>query len=132
MRAMRRLNGGFTLIELMIVVVIIAILAAIAYPSYTQYVERARRADATSTLFDAAQRLERCYTQTNTYVDCPVATGQTPDGFYIIAAPTQTATEFVLTAQPTGAQSGSPCGTYTLTSNGTQTVSGSLGAARCW
>jgi type IV pilus assembly protein PilE len=129
---MRRLNGGFTLIELMIVVVIIAILAAIAYPSYTQYVERARRADATSTLFDAAQRLERCYTQTNTYVDCPVATGVSPDGFYTIAIPTQTATAFTLTAAPRGPQAGSPCGTYTLTSNGTQTVSGSLGPARCW
>jgi type IV pilus assembly protein PilE len=129
----RKYSRGITLIELMIVIVIVGILAAIAYPSYTRYVEKARRADGTSAILDAAQRLERCYTQTNTYVGCGTFPANSPDGFYQINANPVTATAFTVSATPQGAQAGDTrCGTYTLTSDGTRTVSGSLGPARCW
>ena len=52
-------QGGFTLIELMIVVAVIAILATIAYPSYVEYIVRSNRSEAQQFMLDAANREEQ-------------------------------------------------------------------------
>lgn len=65
---MKRVQVGFTLIEIMIVVAIIGILAAIAYPSYDEYVKRGNRTEGQALLSDASARQERYFAQNNAYV----------------------------------------------------------------
>jgi type IV pilus assembly protein PilA len=45
-RAARQVRGGFTLVELMIVVAIIGVLAAVALPAFSRYVKKSRTAEA--------------------------------------------------------------------------------------
>ncbi len=59
--------GGFTLIEMLIVLAILAVLTAIAYPNYAGYITRARRIEGQIALIEAIQQQERFYTANNTY-----------------------------------------------------------------
>ncbi len=125
-----RVSLGFTLIEMMIVMAILAILLALAYPSYLDQVRKARRADATSTLMDRAQSLERCFSRLNTYVTgCPNPAGASDEGFYTITVE-RTATTYTLTATATGDQVNDPCEDFTVDYLGNKTPIPD--GNRCW
>ena len=72
-----RITGGFTLIEMMIVVAIIGILASIAYPSYMESVLKGRRAEGRAALTELLQQQERYMTQRNLYLSFTNASGTT-------------------------------------------------------
>jgi len=57
---LKKLNSGFTLIELMIVVTIIGILASIALPAYEEYAKRAK-------ITEALTALSQCRTEITHY-----------------------------------------------------------------
>jgi len=60
-------RGGFTLIELMIVVAIISILGAIAVPIYTHYVYRSRQLEAKTLLMALKTEQEQWRAENQTY-----------------------------------------------------------------
>lgn len=73
--------GGFTLIEVMIVVAIVGILAAIALPAYFSFIARSRIIEATTALGDIRSQMEKYYLDNRTYSAggaCGVTT-YTPD-----------------------------------------------------
>jgi len=71
-KALRRVrgrlgNGGFSLIELMVVVMIIGILMAIAMPQFKLYQIRSYKAAAKAVLMDIASRQEQFIVQNRAY-----------------------------------------------------------------
>ncbi len=119
---------GFSLIELLIALVIVGILAGIAYNAYINNVDQSRRADAQSSLMQAAQRLERCYTVNNEYEDCmDDEEWDSEDGYYRISKDVQDGGQsFTLRADPQGAQERDThaCEYFELDSDGSRRAAG--------
>jgi type IV pilus assembly protein PilE len=61
-------EGGFTLIDVLIVLAIVVVLAAIAYPSYAGFITKTRRIEGQIALIETVQQQERFYTRNNTYI----------------------------------------------------------------
>src|SRR5262245_64118922 len=74
MRTLHTRKGGFTLIELMIVVAIIRILAATAIPNFLQFQLRSKTGEAKTNLAAIRTAEEGYFAEFNNYVQA----GQTP------------------------------------------------------
>lgn len=136
-------GGGFSLIELMIVVAIVAILAAIAYPAYTSQVVESRRADGKAKLLEVMQAQERAYTTSSTYetdltnLGYSASSAPSDEGWYVISAAScgsGIAECVALTATPQGAQASNDteCANLTINSRGVKGISGTGTVAECW
>ena len=72
---MKKVQKGFTLIELMIVIAIVGILAAVALPAYTNYTERAKFAEVINATQAIKVAVEECYARTGALTDCNSTSG---------------------------------------------------------
>jgi len=76
---MKKLQKGFTLIELMIVVAIIGILAALAIPNFIKFQARAKQSEAKANLKALFTAERSFYQEHDTYSSCIRTIGFTPE-----------------------------------------------------
>lgn len=137
MKRSNRAQGGFTLLELMIVVGIVGILATIAYSSYRDSVVKSKRKAAATCAVEMAQFMERYYTTNMTYVGAALPnsgcrTELAPD--YAFAVAGLSATTYSISATPLGGQLAADtlCGTLGINERGQKTKSGGGALKDCW
>ena len=137
--------GGFTLVEVLIVIAVVSILAAIALPAYQETMRKGRRADAKQALMDMANRQERLMLDHGTYTVDLRDLGfsqqnsiESEKGFYSVAAAAcaadTIATCYVLTATPVDGRAQADdgrCTTLVLDSTGAKSATGSA-PGECW
>ena len=125
----RGFEGGFTLIELMVVVAVVAILAAIAYPSFQDAVRKSKRGQAKADMVEYAQLAERWHSVQNSYVgfelpeDVSPREDGAPQSRYNLTLDDVTANEFTINAEAVGDQEEDRCGDLSLNQAGEKTNS---------
>jgi type IV pilus assembly protein PilE len=122
----RRSSGGFTLIELMIVIVVVAVLMGIALPAYRDQVIRGHRAAAKGEILEIASREKQFLLANRAYVN---ETTLETNGFsladkvadnyiYTIELGTATLPSYTITFTPKAGSSQADDGALSFTSEG--------------
>lgn len=129
-KAVRKSQGGFTLVELMVTVVVIALLAMVALPAYNDSVRKGRRSDAKAALTKIAARQEQYFMDNKEYttdmeaLGFELITGTTEaystDDFYRLRVSSASTIAFKAEAQPV--KEDPECQQMTIDQNGTQGV----------
>lgn len=145
-----KLQEGFTLIELMIVLAIVTFLAAIGYPSYVAHVTKSKRAAVESFMLNVANKEEqimldmRGYGPVASIADFPNAPNAASPGlnmnvptevsqFYTVTVaasnPLNAPSAYTITATPIGTQltNDTNCPSLTLDQSGAKSP-----ASGCW
>lgn len=112
-----RMQRGFTLIELMIVVAVLGIIAAIALPSYLEHVKAGKRGEAMSGIGKRQLLQERWRAEHTSYAtDAQLATldALETSSYYGFATTNITSSTYTITATPTSTDT---CGNLVATAS---------------
>jgi len=115
---MKKVQQGFTLIELMIVVAIIGILAAIAVPSYQTYTKKAKFTEVVSAAAPYKLGVEICFQEQGDLTNCTNGSNGVP-------LATTADVNFVKSGSGTVSGNGPLTAKITMTDSGTGGLSGS-------
>ena len=75
---MKKVQKGFTLIELMIVIAIVGILAAVALPAYQNYTKRAAYSEVIAAMSNVKVGVNECYQLTAALANCDAGSNGVP------------------------------------------------------
>jgi len=124
-----KLQKGFTLIELMLVVAIIGLLASVAYPAYQDYVTRGKIAEATAELASKRVLMEQWFQDNRTYIGAPACTAASGK-YFSFACSNLTQNTYTLDATGTVTMAGF---NYHLDHNNAKTSDTTWGdSGTCW
>ena len=146
---MKKINYGFTLVEVMVTVAILGVLAAIAIPNYQNTVRKSNRADAKTALNTLSNELARFYAVNRTYTtdmtnfslpSATAASALSENGNFrisIAAGADGIAKNYIISAtQETSYQKkDTDCATFAMTSAGQKgsiNKAGTSSTATCW